>query len=144
VRIKPYIRYVFVILFLAFVFNKNFLRPWVLESTLPQFFKIAVLSFPNFAEAVLGTIVLTMILLVLKSNFPKKTKNINANTIHWIALIIASIFVITQELKLHNLGGRNVYDPYDLIASIIGLIFTISMIKAFGLTNDLDENNPVK
>lgn len=46
-----------------------------------------------------------------------------------IAVCVTSIYVISQELEYHNLGGNNVYDPYDLIASIIGLIITLVIIQ---------------
>ncbi len=35
--------------------------------------------------------------------------------------ILASIYVISQELKIHNLGGNNFYALFDLVASVIRL-----------------------
>jgi len=42
--------------------------------------------------------------------------------IYIIAIILASIYVITQELKIQNLGGNNIYDFNDIIFSIIEII----------------------
>ncbi|MEP2447184.1 MAG: hypothetical protein ABJI69_08145 [Balneola sp.] len=36
-------------------------------------------------------------------------------------------------MKFHNLGGRNVYDPNDVVASIIGLVFVFIMLNAYGI-----------
>ena len=52
---------------------------------------------------------------------------------------MATIYVISQELKFHNLGGNNVYDPYDLIASITGLIGTFVVIQIFGFVYKLEK-----
>jgi len=54
--------------------------------------------------------------------------------IHILAVSIAAIYVISQELKFHNLGGNNVYDLYDVIASLIGLVITFVIIQLFGFT----------
>ena len=61
-------------------------------------------------------------------------KDIN---IRILAVVIATIYVISQELKFHNLGGNNVYDPYDLIASITGLMGTFVVIQIFGFVYKL-------
>ncbi|MEO1054891.1 MAG: hypothetical protein AAFX87_29930 [Bacteroidota bacterium] len=126
---KPYIRYLFVIVFLAFVFNKIYLRTWVLEHELGAFFEMIVYSIPNFFEAILGTIVATAISLSLKDAFRHKVKDA---LVYPISLSFASIYVITQELKLHNLGGNNVYDVNDLMASVIGLILMASLFFTCG------------
>ena len=63
-------------------------------------------------------------------------KDIN---IHILAVVIASIYVISQELKFHNLGGNNVYDSYDLIASILGLMGTFVAIRIFGFVYNLEK-----
>ena len=39
-----------------------------------------------------------------------------------LATAAAAVYVILQEFKIHNLGGENVYDPYDVVFSVIGLI----------------------
>ncbi|MGI9549985.1 MAG: hypothetical protein ACR2MT_02200 [Aurantibacter sp.] len=133
--VKKYIRYLFGTVFILFILNKFYLRPWVLENELPELFQIFVFSIPNLIEAILGTIILTGILLQLRQYSNKKIKD---SSIYLIAVGISSLYVISQELKFHNLGGNNVYDPYDLIASIIGLLMTFMIIRKFGFI-DLEE-----
>lgn len=77
-----------------------------------------MLSLPNFFEGIVGVITLTFIGLWLQHRNKKKIKR---NLIYILATITASIYVITQEFKLHNLGGNNVFDMYDVVFSIIGL-----------------------
>ena len=133
IAIKKYVRYMFGIVFALFILNKFYLRPWVIKNELPTLFQIVVFSIPNLIEAVLGMLVLTGVLLQLRQYF-EQLKNIKDSTIYLIAVGISSLYVISQELKFHNLGGNNVYDPYDLIASIIGLLMTFVIIKKFGFT----------
>lgn len=129
ILIKKYIRYLFGWAILIFFFNKFFLRAWVLGNETFNFFQIIVFSLPNLIEAIIGTLILTGILFQLKQYFNKKTKDIN---IYLIAVIISAFYIISQELKLHNIGGNNVYDIYDLIASVIGLIITFLIFQTFG------------
>ena len=133
--VKKYVRYLFGIVSILFILNKFYLRPWVLENELPELFQIFVFSIPNLIEAIVGTIILTGILLRLRQYSNKKIKD---SSVYLVAVSISSLYVISQELKFHNLGGNNVYDPYDLIASIIGLLMTFMIIKKFGFT-DLEE-----
>ncbi|MEM7574511.1 MAG: hypothetical protein AAF433_16525 [Bacteroidota bacterium] len=51
----------------------------------------------------------------------RRLKLSNQN-IYLLAVLLAAIYVTTQELKIHNLGGANIYDPNDLIFSGIGLL----------------------
>lgn len=133
IAIKKYVRYLFVIVFATFILNKLYLRPWVLENDLSIFFQIIVFSVPNLIEAILGTLVLTGILIYLRQ-YSEKTKHIKDSTAYLLSVSISSLYVISQELKLHNLGGNNVYDPYDLIASIIGLLLTYLTLTKYGFT----------
>ena len=92
---------------------------------------------PNLIEAVMDTAVVTMILLNLKDRFQKQVSD---KLVYFISTSLSGIYVITQELKIHNLGGNNVYDFNDLIASIIGLSFTLGTFIVFGFReNSIDE-----
>lgn len=103
-----------------FIFLK-FIRPSVLASKSPEFFKIALLSLPNFFEAIIGTLTLTGIGLIVNDKLNRKYQ-IGSRLIYILAVILTGIYVSTQELKIHNLGGNNVFDVNDLIFSFIGLI----------------------
>ncbi|AXT50076.1 hypothetical protein D1818_04235 [Aquimarina sp. BL5] len=112
------IQILLIILFVVF----KFIRPAVLNNGFPQWIKITLLSLPNFFEAFIGTLILTGIGLYLNLRILSRKRQIKRNLIYVIAPILAGIYVITQELKLHNLGGNNVYDSNDIVFSVIGLI----------------------
>ncbi|WP_298540859.1 hypothetical protein [uncultured Aquimarina sp.] len=120
------IQFLLIILFVIF----KFIRPAVLNSDSPEWIKITLLSLPNFFEAVIGTLILTGIGLYLNFRILSEKRQIKRNLIYAVASILAGIYVITQELKLHNLGGNNIYDSNDLIFSVIGLIIGYLIIIA--------------
>ena len=137
IQIKKYVRYLFGVSILLFILNKLYLRPWVLENELSGFILLLVYSIPNLLEAIIGTLLLTGILFQLRQSYNEKIGNIKDINIRVLAVALATIYVISQELKLHNLGGNNVYDPYDLLASIAGLIGTFVVIQIFGFVYKL-------
>ncbi len=81
-----------------------------------NFIQVLGLSLPNFFEGFLGVTVLTGIGL-----FFNQHRKIKTNYIYILALFFTAIYVFTQELKIHNLGGNNVYDRNDMLFSFIGL-----------------------
>ncbi|WP_350293726.1 hypothetical protein [uncultured Croceitalea sp.] len=97
------------VLIALFVFFK-LIRPSVLELNLPEGMKITLLSLPNFFEAVIGVLILTGIGLYLNLRGLSEKLRIGRNLLYAIVPIIGGIYVITQEMKIHNLGGNNVYD----------------------------------
>jgi len=137
IQIKNYVRYLFGVSILLFILNKLYLRPWILENELSGFVLILTYSIPNLIEAIIGTLILTGILLQLRQSFNDKLGTIKDVNLRILAVVIATIYVISQELKFHNLGGNNVYDPYDLIASIMGLMGTFAVIQIFGFVYNL-------
>jgi hypothetical protein len=112
----------------AFLMVKFFFRPIVLESRYEGVLKIFVLSFPNFCEAVAGTIFLTFAFLLLKDRF-FNTSKLQEEYLYLIAILFAGVYVILQEFKIHNLGGNNTYDPYDVLFSIIGLVSAYGILS---------------
>lgn len=110
-----------ILLCILFVLAKKWLRPFVLERDFHKIFDIIVLSLPNFFEGVVGVLSLTYIGLHLNQRFINPERKIRPRYIYVLAILFAAIFVLTQEFKIHNLGGNNVYDPYDVLFSIIGL-----------------------
>jgi hypothetical protein len=49
-----------------------------------------------------------------------------------MATLIAGTYVLAQEFKLHSVGGNNVYDFNDVLASILGLVVVYLMLTRFG------------
>ena len=130
--IKRHIRIIFLTVFFLFFINKFAFRPWVLANDSPQFLKVIAWSIPNFIEAVMGSILLIGGLFYVQNNIVSWQKRLTDISIYLIAVSFASIYVLTQEIKWHNLGGRNVYDPNDFIASILGVLFIFSVLCKYG------------
>ena len=110
-----------VFLLFCFMLNKFLIRPFVLENDFPGLVQTFVLSFPNFCEAVMGSLMLAFIGLAFRFRMPQWFGGIKEKQIYLLSIAFAAIYVILQEFKIHNLGGRNTYDPYDVLFSIIGL-----------------------
>ncbi len=130
-RLKAHIRVIFWSAFILFIFNKLLIRPWIIREEIQGLIALISYSIPNFIEAVMGTFIVTGILTYSANTWLKWTKHIPL-----VGVSIAGVYVITQELKIHNLGGKNVYDPLDLTASILGLVFSYAMIRQYGILND--------
>jgi uncharacterized MnhB-related membrane protein len=105
------------------VLVKFALRPLVLKSDAPKIVEVFVLSYPNFCEAIVGSILTTLVMLYFNKNLRLPT-----NVIYAIAISIAGLYVLLQEYKVHNLGGVNIYDPFDVLFSILGLLVAFFLI----------------
>lgn len=105
-----------------FIVNKFLIRPFVLARDGAEPFQIFVLSFSNACEAVIGTLTLTYIGLYINYRRLKPSRRIADSYIYLVATLLAAVYVILQELNIHALGGRNVYDPFDVLFSVIGLM----------------------
>ena len=130
-RIKTYVLRLYLATFALFIFNKFALRPFALEQECPAFLTIVVLSAPNTFEAIIGMSTVTALLMRAKL-FSPRLEGIPNLAIYLLATVVAGIYVLTQEFKLHDLGGRNVYDPYDVVASIVGLVGTLLLFWRYG------------
>ncbi len=98
-----------------------------MASELSDFFKILLLSLPNFFEAIIGIVSLTGIFLILNDQLNKKYQ-IKEIIIYTVAVTLAGIFVFAQELKIIKLRRNTTFDPNDLIFSVIGLIIGFLII----------------
>lgn len=119
--VKTNLRIMLVVV-LIFICNKFYLRSYVLENDFPEFLDIFVLSIPNLCEAILGGLLLTNIGLFAKHKFLNAPSNITENHIYLFAVLVTAMYVLFQEFKIHNLGGNNVHDPFDVLFSVIGLL----------------------
>lgn len=126
---------------ILFVLNKFLLRPYVLKGDLPAFAEIFVFSFPNLCEAVIGTITITYIALVLRDKGFPGFANLSDKLLYLGVTLVAGTYVILQEFKIHNLGGRNVYDPYDVLFSIVGLIIAYGLLVLIKPRTTIDVSN---
>jgi hypothetical protein len=103
-------------------FTLKQLRPALLQAFPNEAFEIFLYSFPNFAEGVVGYLIVAMILTMAswRSEFVGHILTVPRLCI--CAFLAAGTYVISQELGLHHIGGAQVYDPYDIVFSIAGLI----------------------
>jgi len=126
-----------------FILNKLYIRTWILENEVPEFFLIATYSIPNLLEAIIVTLLLTGIILQIRLHFNKNFSSQKVTNVYILASGIAAVYVISQELKFHNIGGNNVYDSYDLVASFIGLIGTFGILQLLGFADEaeIDKRN---
>ena len=109
-----------------FIFFK-LIRPSVLNSSSPEVFKMILLSLPNFFEGIIGILILTGIGLLLNNKLNKKLQ-LGIGTVYKLAVVLAGIYTITQELNIHSLGGKNIIDTNDIIFSVIGLVVGYGII----------------
>lgn len=127
-RLTTHVRIVFWSAFVLFVLNKLLVRPWITSMEIQGFFALFSYSIPNFIEAVMGSFIVTGFLSYYGKSWFRNTVLLQV-----FGVTLAGIYVITQELKIHNLGGNNVYDPNDLAASFIGLVFSYLIIRRYGI-----------
>ena len=116
-----------IVLIALFVFFK-FIRRSVLESHPSEWIKITLLSLPNLFEAIIGVLILTSIGIYLNLRVLREKWRINRVLLYLIVPILGGIFVITQELKIHDLGGKNIFDKNDVVFSIMGLIIGVLIV----------------
>lgn len=119
--------------FVLFFILKIWFRPWIREQEGFEYLKLIANSFPNYVEAYLGTFTIVVFLTIAKLKNLSWIKDLSDITIYTFSTIFAGIFVITQEMKIHNLGGSNIYDFNDVVASVIGLIVIFGMLNIYGI-----------
>ncbi|WP_235297759.1 hypothetical protein [Portibacter marinus] len=107
---------------LIFILFKIF-RSRLLYNFPSDHIQIFLYSFPNFCEAIIGVIFLTVAGLYINRKYQIKEKYI-----YIMATLLSAIYVITQEYKIHNIGGNNVDDINDIWFSLGGLLAGLSLI----------------
>ena len=111
--------FLFAALFGLISFNKEFLRPTLNNS---EFLKILTGCFPNFIAAyIISTAVVTGVVI-------RKIKH--ERLIVYASSIVISIILIIEELK-PMWGASEIYDTYDIIASVVGAFFAIMTFELF-------------
>ena len=135
-RPKAYIVRLYLGSVALFFVNKIAVRSWVLGSDLPEFFNVFVLAVPNTLEAIVGMVMVGGILTAVKLRASPRLDALSPAVLTMMAAILTGTYVLTQEFKIHDLGGRNVYDPYDVLASVVGLVLTSALFLRFGIVEE--------
>ena len=105
----------------------------MLDYDSPTFLQILVFSIPNTFEAIIGMSNIAGLLMVAKLYFRPRFDGIPNLALYLLATVLVGTYVLTQEFRLHDLGGRNAYDPYDAVASIIGIVGTLLVLWRYGI-----------
>lgn len=121
---------------LAFLVNRHAVRPWVLDNVDGGPATVLVNSLPNLIEAIIGTIDVALILLIIVRRNLRLKHRIGHTTMYVVATVIAGLFVISAELNWIHFRGPNVYDPNDIVASILGLFIILFLLTRFGLVTE--------
>ena len=82
-----------------------------------SYLDVALHSFPNFCEGVIGIITVTLIGLFINKSFKKKERMIYVSS-----AILTLAYVLAQEYNVHSIGGQNTFDVFDVIFSITGVL----------------------
>ena len=138
--LKPYLIRLYLGGFILFFLNKFLLRPFVLDNNFPDWADTFVLSVPNTIETIFGMGIIGAALSVAREKFRNRLGGVPDLAIYLCTLTITATYVLTQEFRLHNLGGRNVFDPNDAIASVIGLVVMFLLFVRFGI---IEQSRPV-
>lgn len=93
--------------------------------------QIFLAAYPNFCEAVIGGLLLTGIALTLNARLLSPQRRLPLPVVYGLAWLATGLYVLLQEIKVHDLGGRNVYDPYDVAFSIGGLLVVAAAVFYF-------------
>lgn len=94
------------------------IRSTILKTNAPAFIDGLFLSFPNFCEAIVGVLIVTSLALYLNDRWGL----FSDKCIYALSVLMAGVYVILQEFRFHNLGGKNIYDPMDVVFSVFGLL----------------------
>lgn len=81
-----------------------------------------------------------VMLLVLRRRVGPVVTWASDGVVYSVAAVLTGTYVLTQEFKLHDLGGRNVFDPWDAVASGIGVVIIWLLFLRWGV---LDDGAPV-
>ncbi|MEM7415854.1 MAG: hypothetical protein AAF389_10190 [Gemmatimonadota bacterium] len=133
-RLKPYVRRLFAASIGLFVVNKFVVRPWAEGVDLPRWAEVLTYSSPNAIEGVVGMTVVCVMLLTVRRRLDGGA--IGEATLFAIGAALTSAYVLTQEFGLHHLGGRNVVDPLDAVASVVGVLTMWLLFSRFGVADE--------
>ncbi len=124
-----------------FALNKFVIRPLVEGWELPRLIEVVIFSSPNAVEAIVGMTSIAVLLLLARRHW-RRFENIRDAWIYSAAAVLTLAFVLTQEFRLHDLGGRNVYDPNDAVASVVGVLAMWLLFSRWGVLEPARAKTP--
>ena len=136
IPIKRYLIRLYLGALAFFVVNKFVIRALTADAAVPGWLEVVTLSSPNLVEAIVGTTNVAVLLLLARRHLGQRWAAVSDSAVYTTAALLAATFVLTQEFKLHDLGGRNVYDPLDAVASGIGVVAMWLLFHRYGVLKD--------
>lgn len=135
-RLRRYVRALFAGAFAVFMVNKFALRPAFESRPLPEALGVLTYSVPNFCEAVMGLTVISGLLWWSQQRGLALFRGWRPRGILALATVLTGTYVLTQEVGMHRLGGNNVFDPNDVLASLLGLAMTAGLFLKYGVLEE--------
>ncbi len=132
-RLRGYVRALFVAAFVVFVLNKFLVRPLFELRELPELVTVVSYSLPNFCEAVMGLTVTSGLIAWVHRRGLAPLQAMGNIARQMLASVLATTYVLTQEVGFHDLGGNNVYDPNDVVASVLGIALMSVLFLRYGV-----------
>lgn len=119
---RPYVFRLVSGLFGVLLLVKLYVRPWVVSGHGGRVFEVLVQSFPSFVESVvIFTLIFVIMTFLHRLPLPVLGRATESAVVA-ICLLLTAWYTVTQELQVQNLGGYNTVDPWDVGASISGLV----------------------
>lgn len=134
--LKPYVIRVYLGALVVFLVNKFVVRPLTRGVDLNVGVEVFIYSSPNALEAIVGTTNIVVLLLFARARLGRSWRDASLYT---LGALVAAVFVLTQEFRLHDLGGRNVYDPLDAVASVLGVLLMWGLFLRYGVLSASSE-----
>jgi hypothetical protein len=120
---------------IVFLSHRYLIRPWVVAEGEVGALLVVVNSIPNLLEGIVGTMLLAGIGLSIRVMSRPNDLVIDSKRFYHVVSLIAGAYVITQETNWFNVTRPNVYDPYDLVASLLGLVIINRLLISGGMLN---------
>jgi len=110
-----------IVAILTFAILKQ-LRPDLAQAFPGVTFEVILYSFLNFAEGLVGFLCLAMLLTMASHEGGTASRLLTLPRVCVLAFLGAGSYVVSLEVGLHNPGGDQIYDLYDVYFSIAGVV----------------------
>lgn len=134
--LKPYLIRLYLSSLGVFFLTKLVVRPAIRGWEVPAWIEIVAYSMPNAVEAVVGMTNVAVLILLVRHRYGASWSWLTDRVVWTLTVLIAGTFVLTQEFGVHDLGGNNVTDPWDALASVLGIALMWFLFARFGVAND--------
>ncbi|MEZ4699180.1 MAG: hypothetical protein R2834_02530 [Rhodothermales bacterium] len=120
------------------VLVKLIVRPWVLSRDTSPVLEIIALSFPSLIEAIVVLTIVFGLVSAGKAYALPVLRRLSRPVLLALSVVLVGTYVLTQELSPQNLGGANVVDPWDIVASLVGLAVMSLLFARYGMLEDAE------